>query len=92
MEVWQTSNLQRLRLGEEKKRRRRKKKPQHENIYVRILLCRAAITRVRLVNSEVSDVIQLTNRLTKNDQLSYGISNRVTVHQAKTNSTSDVDI
>ena len=73
-------------------RRGKKRKKRDENIHVCILLCRAAITRVRLVNSEVSDVIQLTNRLTKNDQLSYGISNRVTVHQAKTNSTSDVDI
>jgi len=35
VEVWQTSNLQRLRLGEEKKEeRRRKNKPQHENIMV----------------------------------------------------------
>jgi len=35
VEVWQTSNLRRLRLGEEKKEERRKKKnkPQHENIY-----------------------------------------------------------
>jgi len=34
VEVWQTSNLRRLRLGEEKKERRRKKnKPPHENIY-----------------------------------------------------------
>jgi len=37
VEVWQTSNLRRLRLGEEKKERRTKKegknKPQHENIY-----------------------------------------------------------
>jgi len=37
VEVWQTSNLWRLRLGKEKKerrRRRRKNKPQHENIMV----------------------------------------------------------
>jgi len=33
LEVWQTSNLRRLRLGEEKKERR-KNKPQHENIMV----------------------------------------------------------
>jgi len=33
VEVWQTSNLRRLRLGEEKKGRR-KNKPQHENIMV----------------------------------------------------------
>ena len=34
MEVWQTSNLRRLRLGEEKKEEEtRKNKPQHENIY-----------------------------------------------------------
>jgi len=34
VEVWQTSNLRRLRLGEEKKEEERKKnKPQHENIY-----------------------------------------------------------
>jgi len=39
VEVWQTSNLRRLRLGEEKKRKKkkdeeeRKNKPQHENIY-----------------------------------------------------------
>jgi len=33
VEVWQTSNLRRLRLGEEKKERRKKNKPQHENIY-----------------------------------------------------------
>jgi len=35
-EVWQTSNLRRLRLGEEKKERKKeegKNKPQHENIY-----------------------------------------------------------
>jgi len=32
VEVWQTSNLRRLRLGEEKKERK-KNKPQHENIY-----------------------------------------------------------
>jgi len=31
VEVWQTSNLRRLRLGEEN--RRRKKKQQHENMY-----------------------------------------------------------
>jgi len=41
VEVWQTSNLRRLRLGEEKKERRRKKnKPQHEN--------RATINRAAL--------------------------------------------
>jgi len=34
VEVWQTSNLQRLRLGEEKKERKRKNKPQDENIMV----------------------------------------------------------
>jgi len=35
VEVWQTSNLRRLRLGEEKKKEeRRKNKPQHENIMV----------------------------------------------------------
>ena len=34
VEVWQTSTLRRLRLGEEKKERRRKKKPQDENIMV----------------------------------------------------------
>jgi len=34
VEVWQTSNLRRLRLGEEKKKEEeRKNKPQHENIY-----------------------------------------------------------
>jgi len=35
VEVWQTSNLRRLRLGEEKKEEEeeRKNKPQHENIY-----------------------------------------------------------
>jgi len=34
VEVWQTSNLRRLRLGEEKKERRKKQnKPQHEKIY-----------------------------------------------------------
>jgi len=32
VEVWQTSNLRRLRLGEEKKER--KNKPEHENIMV----------------------------------------------------------
>jgi len=32
LEVWQTSNLRRLRLGEEKKKKK-KNKPQHENIY-----------------------------------------------------------
>jgi len=30
MEVWQTSNLRRLRLGEEKRRRRKKKKEEEE--------------------------------------------------------------
>jgi len=34
VEVWQTSNLRRLRLGKEKRTRRRKKKPQDENIMV----------------------------------------------------------
>ena len=34
VEVWQTFNLQRLRLGDEKKERRRKNKPQHENVMV----------------------------------------------------------
>jgi len=38
VEVWQTSNLRRLRLGEEKERKKKKKKkknkPQHENIMV----------------------------------------------------------
>jgi len=33
VEVWQTSNLRRLRLGEEKKKKKKKNKPQHENIY-----------------------------------------------------------
>jgi len=33
VQVWQTSNLRRLRLGEEK-RKRKKKKPQDENIMV----------------------------------------------------------
>jgi len=33
VEVWQTSNLQRLRLGEEKKMKRKKNKRQDENIY-----------------------------------------------------------
>jgi len=37
VEVWQTSNLWQLRLGEEKKEEEeeeeRKNKPQHENIY-----------------------------------------------------------
>jgi len=34
-EVWQTSNLRRLRLGEEKRRKKKKKKkPQDENIMV----------------------------------------------------------
>jgi len=32
VEVWQTSNLRRLRLGEEKKKERKKKKPQGKNI------------------------------------------------------------
>jgi len=37
VETWQTSNLRRLRLGEEKKeerRRKKKKKPQGKNIMV----------------------------------------------------------
>ena len=34
MEVWQTSDLRQLRLGEEKKERKKKNKPQHENIMV----------------------------------------------------------
>jgi len=35
VEVWQTSNLRRLRLGDEKKKeRRKKKKPQDKNIMV----------------------------------------------------------
>jgi len=37
MEVWHTSNLRRLRLGEEKKKKKKKKKknkPQHEDIMV----------------------------------------------------------
>jgi len=35
VEAWQTSNLRRLRLGEEKKEeRKKKKKPQDENIMV----------------------------------------------------------
>jgi len=34
VEVWQTSNLQRLRLGEERKKRRKKNKRQDENIMV----------------------------------------------------------
>jgi len=33
VEVWQTSNLRPLRLGEEKKKERRKNKRQDENIY-----------------------------------------------------------
>jgi len=35
VEVWQTSNLRRLRLGEEKKKKKegKKNKPQHENVY-----------------------------------------------------------
>jgi len=33
VEVWQTSNLRRLRLGE-KEKERKKKKPRHENIMV----------------------------------------------------------
>jgi len=34
VEVWQTSNLRRLRLGEEKKIDRKKKKPQGKNIRI----------------------------------------------------------
>jgi len=34
LEVWQTSNLRLLRLGEEKKNKERKKKPQGKNIMV----------------------------------------------------------
>jgi len=34
VEVWQTSNLRRLRLGEEKEERKKKKKPQGKNIMV----------------------------------------------------------
>jgi len=34
VEVWQTSNLRRLRLGEEKKKEERKKKPEGKNIMV----------------------------------------------------------
>jgi len=33
VEVWQTSNLRWLRLGEGKKEKQKKNKPQHENIY-----------------------------------------------------------
>jgi len=33
VEIWQTSNLQRLILGDEKRRRKKNKKLQHENIY-----------------------------------------------------------
>jgi len=32
VEIWQTSNLQRLRLGEEKKKEKEGKKPQGKNI------------------------------------------------------------
>jgi len=44
VEVWQTSNLRPLRLGEEKKRRRRRKKLQGKNIMAP-LLHRAAIIK-----------------------------------------------
>jgi len=50
VEVWQTSNLRRLRLGEEKKKGKeeeeeRKNKPQHENIMVCPILHRATIIK-----------------------------------------------
>ena len=49
MEVWQTSNLRRLRLGEEKKEERRKKKKEERTnhsmkIYMVSLFHRATIT------------------------------------------------
>jgi len=49
VEVWQTSNLRRLRLGEEKKRRKKKKKEEEERtnhsmkIYMVSLFHRATI-------------------------------------------------
>jgi len=45
VEVWWTYNVRPLRLGEEIKKIERKKKPPDENIYVCILLCRAAIKK-----------------------------------------------
>jgi len=48
VEVWQTSTLRRLRIGEEKRRKTeedRKQKPQDENIMAFVLFHRAAITK-----------------------------------------------
>ena len=50
VEVWQTSNLRRLRLGEEKKKKeeRKKKKQQGKNIMVCPIPYRATITNDRM--------------------------------------------
>jgi len=50
VEVWQTSNLRRLRLGEEKKKKK-KNKPQHE-IYMVSLFHRATIKEPKMYKLE----------------------------------------
>ena len=50
MEVWQTSNLRRLRLGEEKKRKKEERNSM--KIYMVSLLHRATITNVTYDEAE----------------------------------------
>ena len=61
MEVWQTSNLRRLRLGEEKKRRRRRRRTNHSmKIYMVFLFHRATInypTRVLFWGFDLKEVL-----------------------------------
>ena len=42
--------------------KKRKKKPQHENIYVRILLRRAAINEAHVAAAELPQLLSLNNK------------------------------
>ena len=56
MEVWQTSNLRRLRLGEEKKERRKKERTNHSmKIYMVSLFHRATINNSNDAGDEIYD-------------------------------------
>jgi len=58
VEVWQTSNLRRLRLGEEKKIDRRKKKPQGKNIMVCPIPVQSRLLERHIVRSFIYPALQ----------------------------------
>jgi len=58
VEVWQTSNLRRLRLGEEKKIGRRKKKPQGTNIMVCPIPVQSRLLERHVIRSFIYPALQ----------------------------------